>query len=282
MRIVMLGLTIGLVLVLAGVSAQAGLLDPADYLTNPSFSNPLDATSYVANPSFESPTLAQVTGTQPDGCNYQQALPTGWSGGWIETGDQNSNSLRHYRPHLSGLKSNGGHFWDLIDGDHGAALILRASPQFIPTSWIYQSLGTVGEDDIGLIFVAEIDSSNRYGWGSANYQAERQIGFRTGVSSGRNGEFGDMVSMGLDTATRQTGENDPWHTLVDWFQPTEEHLGQEIFLVFSAQDVTGTGYNGQYQFDNVRLWVVPEPGTMGLLLLGLFGLLFRRGRPHRR
>lgn len=287
MRIVMLAVTIGLVFVLADVSARAGLLDPSDYLTNPSFANPLDATSYVANPSFETPPLALSAGTLLSGCNYQTALPTDWIGGWTtDPGDGGLGSLRHYRPHTSGLKSNYseslggyGYFWDPTEGVNGAAVILRNT---IPTGWFYQSLGAVGQEDIGLIFVAMIDSSTRVG-PSANYQGERRVSFRTGVTGGGGGNIGDLVSMDLDTATRQASDNDPWHRLVDWFRPTREDIGKEIFLVFSAHDVTTRALSaGQYQFDNVRLWVVPEPGTMGLVVVGLVVLLTGMGRGSRK
>ncbi|MDZ7615574.1 MAG: PEP-CTERM sorting domain-containing protein [Patescibacteria group bacterium] len=275
MKNAIISLTLGLCL-LASMPAHGALLDSAAYLANPSFSNPLDATSFVANPSFESPTLAPIAGTARDGCNYQSALPTDWSGGWTETSA--TNSLRHYRPHTSGLKSNGGYFWDPTDGVSGAALILR---NVVPTSWMYQSLGTVSEEDLGLIFIAEIDSSNREGHGVA-YDGQRRVSFRTGVTSGNTGSLGQLLSMDLDTATRKAGRDDPWHTLVEWFQPTEADLGKVIFLVFSVTAVPPSISEGQYQFDNVQLWVVPEPGTIGLMVTGMLALLccMRRRRCH--
>lgn len=278
MRTVMLALTIGLVFVLAGVSARAGLIDPSVYLTKPSFSNPFDATSYVANPSFETPPLSLYTGSAPDNCNYQQALPTGWSGGWSDTSAaQNQNSLRHYRPGTNGLKSNGGYFWDPTDGVNGAGIILRHT---VPAGWMYQSLGTVAEEDIGWIFIAQIDSSNRDGM-TSSFDGERRISFRTDVTSDRGGDIGDLVSLDLPSATRRAGGNDPWHTLTDWFQPTADDLGKEIFLVFSVQEMPPGTSPGQYHFDNVRLWVVPEPTATILAVMGLLGVLCCTGQRRR-
>ncbi len=254
MRNVLCGLTLGLILCFVVGSVRAELVD---------------ATADLSNPSFESPSLDLIEGSTLDGCNYQQNLPTDWSGGFSDTStDQNQNSLRHYRPHTSGLKSNGGYFWDPTDGFNGAAIILRTST--VPLGWMYQSLGTVTEDDIGKTLRATVDSSIRAHM--AQSAGERRISFRTGVTAGRNGSCGELVSMSVPTATRTAGEDDPWATLVEYFQPAEEHLGQEVFLVFSVEDV-GAAYDGQYQFDNVQLSAVPEPGTMCLLIVGLFGLM---------
>lgn len=287
MKVVMLIPMLVWLLMAAGVPASAGLIDPSVYLTKPSFGNPYDATSYVANPSFEIPSLVLYTTGGLDRCNYQQALPEDWSGSFTRTSGT-TNSLRHYRPGTPGLKSNGGYFWDPTDGVNGAAVILRSN---IPQGWMYQSLGTVSEEDIGWIFIAEIDSSNRAGMGEP-FDGERRVSFRTGVTLGDEdgegsglyvgGDFGELMSMGLPRSARSSGPDDPWHTLSDWFQPTEEHLGQEIFLVFSVEMVTTAGNSaGQYQFDNLRLWVVPEPTSTLLAVMGLLGLLCCIGRRRR-
>jgi hypothetical protein len=256
MRLLATVLTAALSLLLAGRTAHAGLID---------------TTAELTNPSFESPALALYTTEARDNCNYQPTLANGWNGGWTMPGSTTANSLYQYRPGTFGLKSNGGYFYNPTDGLNGAAIILRNDP-VISAGWQYQSLGIVTAEDVGKTFKASIDTSVRAGMGIA--EAQVRISFRSGVTSGRNGSFGLLESMGLYSATRIVDGDDPFQAVTDFFRPDASDLGKEIFLVFSAQDWGGTpDANGQYQFDNVTLSVVPEPAAWMLAAIGLAAVL---------
>ena len=236
----------------------------------------IDSTAGLTNPSFEAPTLTLYTDGGQDRCNYQNSPATGWSGGWLIDPADNRDAIYQYRPGTNGLKSNGGYFYDPTDGVNGGAIVLRLAEE-LDTGWQYQSLGTVTVEDVGKLFQARIDTSVRYA-GTSTYDGERRISFRSGVTSGKNGSFGALESMDLSSATRSTLPDDPFHTITEFFQPDGNDLGKEIFLVFSVYDEAVP--TGQYQFDNVQLTLVPEPGTACLLVVGLLGLLGWVRRRH--
>lgn len=225
------------------------------------------------NASFEQPRLTHSTSTGLDAANYVAADPASWSRGWSDSSTGTSNSVYHLRPGGetgSGLKSNGGYFYDMTDGDQGVGLILRSGS--ITESWVFQSLGTITAEDIGLTFMATVDTSVRY-QGGLLFNGERGISFRSGVTEGRNGSFGVLESMDLSSATRIATSDDPFTTLTELFRPTPADIGKEIFLVVSVYDATPAGGSDQYQFDNVTLSVVPEPATWMLAAVGLAGVL---------
>lgn len=172
------------------------------------------------NASFEEPRLAHSASTGLDAANYVAADPAAWGRGWTDSSGGTANSVYHLKPggvNGTGLKSNGGYFYDMTDGDQGVGLILRSGS--ITEAWVFQSLGTITADEVGLTFMATVDTSVREQGGQL-FDAERRISFRSGVTEGRNGSFGVLESMDLPSATRIATSNDPWTTLVELFRPT--------------------------------------------------------------
>ena len=202
------------------------------------------------------------------------ADPASWSRGWSDFSTGTSDSVYHLLPGGetgSGLKSNGGYFYDMTDGDQGVGLILRSAA--ITESWVFQSLGTITAEDSR----HDVHGHGRHlgpGPGRRSFQRRtahfvpqrRQRGSQRRASACWRA-WTCPAPPGSPAATTRSAR---WSS---WFRPTADDIGKEIFLVVSVFDATPAGGSDQYQFDNVTLSVVPEPATWMLAVLGFAGFL---------
>ena len=64
-------------------------------------------------------------------------------------------------------------------------------------------------------------------------------------------------------------------------QATDAWAGKNIGIQLLSTSPIELATGGNWDFDNVRLTAVPEPSSLGLLLLGTGGFLFARTRAHK-
>jgi hypothetical protein len=97
------------------------------------------------------------------------------------------------------------------------------------------------------------------------------------------------VDVGSTTITYSAAafpEGPPWNLIdfnvnVGYVQASDAWAGQHIGIQLESTTPLPLASFGNWDFDNVRLEVVPEPGTFGLLAAGISGLLLQWARRRR-
>ncbi len=160
------------------------------------------------------------------------------------------------------------------------ALLMHRTTTNTTDTWIFQSIGTVGAEDVGtelrLSLIAASRSTITGDGTSAMGGATGIVGFFIGVTDVAMGtNVGDQLASSVD-ASLDPGEG--FHTLSDTITIGADLLGQELFVRISIHTNQPNGESDQYYFDNVQLDVIPEPSAALLMGIPALAVLLRRSR----
>ncbi len=229
------------------------------------------ATMPVANGSFESPDVP------PHENGIVAGVPIA---GWYESASAGPGQDGPNSHPMNPAEHDGGKMPAASRGEQVANLVLRDAG--VTDTWIFQSLGVIDSDDVGKMWMLQVDVAAR-----ADQQggALARAAFATDVTVGDQGvNVGDMLSTSYDMELLP-GEG--WQGLLETLTIDTGLVGQEVWLRLSVHDPLPPSDSSQYFFDDVRLAElarVPEPATWVLLALGLAASipLLGRRRPWRR
>jgi len=161
-------------------------------------------------------------------------------------------------------------------------------------STVMQSLGHVAASDVGKAFEFSAGAA-AWDWfdGNTNYSGEITLSFREGASpddgSFANFDYGALLGTAdsaIFSVVNGDGiQDDDLLTLIATYTPELGDIGKEVFVAINLETlVRDNSAENRYVVDNATLRmlsIIPEPSTLLIWTLGLFGLAWY-GRRRRK